>query len=124
MGRVPSGCASFTSAPASMRASAALRSPAWMRLARDGFGACARIVEAPVITQMAMMRRFTVVSPEKYAHNGPSGLSALNDIAVHFVMVSPETFGCVVEEFVRIFPRSRKTLQNARLQHLLWTVAL
>ena len=38
-------------------------------------------------------------------------------------MVSPESLGCVVQEFVRIFPRSGETFQDAGLQHVLGTVA-
>ena len=37
----------------------------------------------------------------------------LNHIGIQFVMVRPETLGCVIQEFVRIFPRSGEALQNA-----------
>ena len=38
-------------------------------------------------------------------------------------MVRPETLGRVIQELLRIFPRSREALQNAFLQHVLGTVA-
>ena len=78
---------------------------------RVRLGACAQTDAAAAITQKtARMKRFI-------------RCASLNDIRVQFVMVSPQTLGRVVQEFVRIFPGSREALQNAALQHVLGTVA-
>src|SRR5262249_28126068 len=58
IGRVPSGCATFTSAPARIRSSADLRFPASIRLARDSLEFCARIGAAASRTKMARLKRF------------------------------------------------------------------
>src|SRR6476661_8348542 len=50
MGRVPSGCASFTSAPARIRSSAALWSPASIRLASAPLELCGRTGKATSIS--------------------------------------------------------------------------
>src|SRR5215469_13808506 len=107
MGRVPSGCAALTSAPARICPSAALWFPASMRLARESFWACA-------IRGNAAM---------KIVRNGFKRCLRLNHIGVQFVMVRPQTFGRVVEEFRGIFPGAGKTFQEAFFQHVFGTIA-
>src|SRR5215469_12256339 len=111
MGRVPSGCASLTSAPRRMRARAALRFPCSMRVARESLGSSAARsdVAATIAETMPMRERFT------------AGL--LNHIGIQLVMVRPQPLGRGIQKLVRIFPGARQSFQNAGLQHVLRTIA-
>src|SRR6185369_15053782 len=97
MGRVPSGWASFTSAPARIFSSAALRFPVWIRFASAAGVVCA---DTAVITQTAVrIKRFMEAS--------------LHNVAVQFVVVRPHSLGRVVQKLVWIFPGSREIFQYA-----------
>src|SRR5689334_7910432 len=85
-----------------------------MRLARESFWGCAQTGAAAMTTKTARHKTERMVRFIR---------SSLNDIGVQLVMVGPESLGCIVQEFVRIFPRSGKTLQDASLQHVLGAVA-
>src|SRR5262245_23561343 len=104
MGRVPSGCASFTSAPARILSRAPCRLPARMRSASE-------VPDWP---------RTGATAASTQAH---ARATRLHNIRSQLVVVRPQTLGGVVQELVRVAPRAREPLQNATLQHVVGAVA-
>src|SRR3954466_7572671 len=84
-----------------------------MSRARESFGAAAldwaQAGVAAIMTKTVRTKRFTE--------------ALLNNIGIHFVMVSPATLGCVIQKFRRILPGARKALENAAFQHVLGAFA-
>src|SRR6266850_3022893 len=104
-GVVPSGCEVFTGLFRPIISSAALRSPASMRSA-SALSDCAKEVTATA------------------ADNRQATTVRLNNIRRQLVMVSPQPFVDVIEEFKGIVKSPGQTVHHARFQHVLGAVPL
>src|SRR5438093_7767166 len=107
-GVVPSGCAAFTAALRWIISSAALRSPASIRSA-SALSDCAK--EVTTAADNTHVRAI-------------SDLNRLNNIGRQLVMVSPQPFVDVIEEFIGIVKSPGQTIHHARFQHVLGAVPL